>query len=344
MTVLEDIDYNKQIAATMIIRFLAHAKLGEDFESLTKISERVLKYDEPKHLVNFLEGRSSGVRGEARARAHEIVATAKTLFSDLRNNEGRFADDVFDHIEIPSCIEAMYESAFGEDRQQEATAPQELPHRRALDEVADYLAHAKINDYKTTSKLRTALADRIYDVYRWASPSRSNENPRAIRAGLRFSHPTKLENFLQFTIHYKPHELDEEGKEKNHSTTRGVMIPIGDHVLMIGAESNTDYPLVIWATIDTDNPQEFRGLVLRRADSKNDLFAARVVFRQNTDASELKDIDDKIGIIPEEILTEAETALLKKVLNNVENGGKQALSYIPLVRPKEPNQGDSASD
>ncbi|MEP5154404.1 hypothetical protein, partial [Planktotalea sp.] len=92
MTVLEDIDYNKQIAATMIIRFMAHAKLGADFESLTKISERVLKYDEPKHLVNFLEGRSSGVRGEARARAHEIVATAKQLFHGLKNKEGWFVE------------------------------------------------------------------------------------------------------------------------------------------------------------------------------------------------------------------------------------------------------------
>lgn len=322
-------DVNKQIAATMIIRFFARSTIGGKFQTLSSIAKDILEFEEDKSLTNFLDGRTTGASGDAKLRAQFIVDTARDLFEELRDNRGQFEGDEYKGYPIPGAMTALYENAFGDEPGPQVSEPM-LPHRIALDELADHLANTEVRDFRSTVRLKNAFADRVYDVYRWTSPSQKSEKPRAIRAALQFLHPSKPTNFLQFHIHYKPYELDVNGRDKNHSKTTGVVVPIGEHIYMVGSESNTLYPLVIAASVDNDNPQEFRGLVLRRADRKNDLFSARVIFRQNQAVSNLSMLDDAIGIIADDNLTPEEQEVLSCVKNVVFNDGKQALSYLPL--------------
>lgn len=326
---MEDIEYNQQTAAAMIIRFLVRVKPTDDFKSLTSFADEMLDMTN-RELTNFLDGGSSGQNSPAaRNRSAIIVETAKSLFKDLRERSGAFAGPNVRDVIVPSSMIALYDAAFLEDEEEEE------PYREALSELADRLAQTSIGDVKRTLRLKRVLADRVYEVYRWTSPSRTKDEPRAIRASMTFLHPSKPTNFLRFQLHYRPYELDPEGLKKNHSITDGVVVPIGGHIYMIGAESNTEYPLIICATIDNDNPQQFRGLVLRRADHKHDLFSARVIFNQNTSVSALEELHDKIGIVHADTLNEEEIMLLEQVNNLVGNDGKQALSYIPFMGGEE---------
>lgn len=167
------------------------------------------------------------------------------------------------------------------------------PLSRPVDAIASLFSRLASVDVRWKKKgLAEVLGGKIYDVYRWSAPSRYNDveskGPRVVRAAAKFMHPyEKDDGFPRFLLSYCPHHFGSSEwinwMKSDPEPSHGVVLPVGEHYLMVGLEERSNYPLFIFAEINLDRAGTFSGLVVRRADSKPQIFASRVVFRENLD-------------------------------------------------------------
>lgn len=284
-------------------------------------------------------------------------ALRNTKQSKLRRDEfdrkcARYFKKKYDQLaELPAYIRDARYIAFPHLRPKPPQNP--ILHERAVEAVADVFVRYNLRDYQSkTRSLQDHLGGKIFDVYRWAGPSdrtdrRTREEPRAIRASAKFFHPEATGSFVRFHLHYRPYPIGSETWKMNSSPYRaeGIVVPIDQHILLIGAESRSSYPLIVIADFSEEAPNQFGGLVLRKADSKPQIFTSRVVFRLNLETSgeenfeqtesgrgpTLSTLDNRIGIIWEADLTKEEKSVLQDFVNYDERfDGKIALT---LQRP-----------
>lgn len=233
------------------------------------------------------------------------------------------------------------------------------PSKRPVDAIADLFDQYNLDSSRSkTLALLKALGGKTYDVYRWTGPSSDPETerePRVIRAAAQFVHPyEKLDGFARFFLNYRPYLIGSQQWQKTPARpAEGVVVPIGEYFLLVGLENRSRYPLIVFAKIDLDQPDTFGGLVVRKADSKPQIFASRVLFRENTDIIEkvrasaadmadrpkenggttLENLNHLLGIAyksnwPTDWPTEV-ADLLEDIRNTTNHGGASALTLKP---------------
>lgn len=311
-------DFQRNVALRTLLRYLLAEKPTPDFDSQKILANNILQVSETD-LKNFLTGQKSGKRSSQRDGGN---ITVKKIFSQTKNY---MVERISSNDKLPSFVISMYHEAFSEE--------EFLIKRRAVSEIGRIILSCNLDSHRRVTKiLEKEICGNVYDVYRWTSFSnnnRDNKNPRAIRASMTFKNPSQEGNFIEYEIHYKPFEKGPRYPAKPDKSS-GFLVPVGDHIYFIGCDERFSYPLIMIGQINTSNVERFSGLVVRRADTKGDIFTSRVAFLKNEITSKIEDLDNEICILKYKELSEENIILLDTIRNEVEFDGREALSYLPL--------------
>jgi len=211
----------------------------------------------------------------------------------------------------------------------------------AYRELADFFRKCKLegSDGPVTQAL-SGLLGQVYDVHRWAAPTRNrryNSAPRFIRAALRFNKPTAKNGFYGFELLYRPYMTDEVRYNRGDVLkSTGRVLVIGDHLYFLGHEQPSRYPIIICCHLSLARLQEFTGLVLRSKENENTVFTSRVHFKRNEESSvdfEGVELKNKLCItVYEENTADQETKKIHAVLDELRNltdfDGRSALELL----------------
>lgn len=208
---------------------------------------------------------------------------------------------------------------------------------RAANEISSVFLKYQIRDFRErTERLASFLNDQIYEIYRWAGPSDNENAERIVKGVVRFRHHRSTNALINFTLKYRAVDpSDPSNSGINASTAWGVLVPIGNHFMLVGVESREDYPLLVMFQFDFDNPNKIGGIVLRKADTKGQIITSRVLFVQNSFQNKpsedelnlrFKKLTAEAGIYSIDKMPEEVVAQLEKFENGTTETGRQALT------------------
>lgn len=313
-----------------------------DFESAFGLKKQFIK--------DFLNGRQKGKvhrqsSNESQEDYKKLVQGMKKRWqdklADTNTDYPHFVQALFDEIVEPNSKRMLreHEETLARQRDEEAEKRsgefEEIVDDVGLDKIAKALAECIDDSAPATRRRLAKLSGRFYDIFRWtaSAPETSNntQSPaeaHVIRAALRFYYHKPGSSVVSFALKYHPYQSDDARSISDTNATYGYAIPIGNSFCLIGRESSS-YPVIIFLDADTTNFDNIGGLVLRRSDKEPRLFASRVVFRVNTTATQLKDLDEELRIIPESQLKEIDPTvhqILQEFVNDTGETSKQGLT------------------
>jgi hypothetical protein len=141
-------------------------------------------------------------------------------------------------------VKAVYEFAYTQTQQITQVTEREEIVSQALVDLAGFFENCQWelpNGIKKTS----GLVGKVYDVHRWAAPSRSKlivDKPRFIRAALRFNKPKTKHGFVHFELLYRPYmKFQREYASRKIFRSSGVVLSIGEHLYLVGYEDVNSY-------------------------------------------------------------------------------------------------------
>jgi hypothetical protein len=365
---MSNADDERNLALAVVLRYvLAEENYNNPYRK--KIAELAKEIGvDDKVFTRFLQQQE---RFDRQGRGRNPTQDSNSFFDKCRNY---LKNKLEKKRDLPDYIRQAISVAFPDP--DHATSPSKetgtdkvhqntTPLSRPVDAIASLFSRfaSEDNDAWKKAGLAKALGGKIYDVYRWSAPSRhkhvENKGPRVVRAAAKFIHAEKSDGFPRFLLSYCPHHFGSSEwtnwMSSNPESSQGVVLPLGSHYLMVGLEERSNYPLFIYAEINLHLPGVFPGLVVRRADSKPQIFASRVVFRENLDTHigpprpvgnhggedgseprvktdrSLSEIKDLLGItyaadLPEGWINTGVLDLLEGLRNSTNHDGQSALT------------------
>jgi hypothetical protein len=173
----------------------------------------------------------------------------------------------------------------------------------SLRDMAEFLQNCNLElPGGQRGKALSELVGKVFDVYRWAAPSRNadmNKAPRFIRAALQFQEPKVPNGLIGFELIYRPYMKDEHRYASGDAfRSKGRVLVIGEHLYLIGHEDANNYPLVFCCYFSPNRPKAFNGLVLRRKEGESNVFTCNVHFQMNANDQEFnsKELFEKLCI------------------------------------------------
>jgi len=116
-----------------------------------------------------------------------------------------------------------------------------------------------------------------------------------VRAAVRVeaAKPEAGSPFPTFTSHYRANDTDEI------SEITGVVLPLESHVMFLGRDLRTNYPLVIVAPLARTIPlRRFEGVILRKLE-RSGVFITHIELIRAPGMDSLAELDSRIGFMPE---------------------------------------------
>lgn len=322
---MDEIPYEKIISVAILIRYMLMESSKKTYRSLTDLAKEEYPRVDPTHLKGFLNGQQRSRKlnkADAAFNTQLIVDRTKEIFAQRMKDRGSPA--------LPRYIIETFHAAYPD--------PADSIIRDAVAELSDSFAELDLDGHLSkTRRLKELLGGKVYDIFRWCGPTDASnaassgpETARAMRAAIQFYHPTRNGRFIQFRLHYKPYEIgSSRWTEKKANESKGLVVPIGDYLWLIGNEVRSRFPLVIaMQQVDPENPNQIGGLVVRKADTKGQLFTSRIFLRLNAEAKRITELSNDIGIIREDDLGEDEKHKLETFSNQTGLDGKQALILL----------------
>jgi hypothetical protein len=236
---------------------------------------------------------------------------------------------------------AVWEFAYPHLRRPVPGTDKEEVDWQAFRELVGFFRKCKleVSDGPVTQAL-SGLVGQVYDVHRWAAPTRNRNYsgaPRFIRAALRFNKPTAKNGFFGFELLYRPYMTEEVRYSRGEVLkSTGRVLAIGEHLYFLGHEDANNYPIIICCHLRLDRLHEFTGLVLRRKENESTVFTSRVHFRRNEESSvdfEGVELKNKLCITYyEENTDDEEIKKIHRVLDELRNltdfDGRSALELL----------------
>jgi hypothetical protein len=175
--------------------------------------------------------------------------------------------------------------------------------------IANIINRLAIRDPEKVEAFNASIVG-VYDVLRYSAhidedlknaprdPDPEEKKDRrayVVRAALQVFPVERTEQYPRFVIHYRP--KPRQGYN-SFNTVVGTVVLIegGKHMLFLGEDRKTNYPLFMMVNYDPEGLDGFNGLVVRLHETGR-IFASRVCFGATT--STLIELDELIGLFPE---------------------------------------------
>ena len=265
---------DQRIALMLVTRYyLGHVYDGESKGKKKPLAE--------KELFPKLYSRKwrQAVDEDERAASHAFnnflrsgaPKAAEYFYEYFKPLRGRFS-------KAPDFVQHMYGIFYGEMTEQSSGDA-------SMKSIIGKITEDAINKDGTIEKIATSYAGR-FDVLRYSAHLRQPDkkrppDPRIMRAALEIFAPVRDNNLPTFEIRYRPHSLDDKD---GYFGSQGTVYPLGtgEHLLFLGWEDPSKYPLVIVAKLERQPAGRkkaglFQGLVIRRHEFGH-IFASRVLF------------------------------------------------------------------
>jgi hypothetical protein len=307
-----------------------HVTKPQRFALLCIVTYEIAKYPRTKQAQHL-----AAIRNHT-----EVQITSANLRNFVKTAAEKGAGAIFDYFKHLTANDEYFKDAPAHVRKAITLAygfrPGKGPLAGALINVFKQIADAGANNNESISR----AYDGVWNVFRYSGhevPSdRERPDPYVTRAALRiFPRDAEREDSLaQFLIHYRPKA------DTDYHTVEGSIISIGrgQHMLFVGWEHDSSYPLDILAGQRAHREgsppiNEFTGLVKRRHEHGH-IMVARARFIRAPNGTTFEDLVQKIGMFTQSELV-AQLAkdypdlksdeLFETITNRIANKGKASL-------------------